>query len=102
MSQDVSQTPNSGALYRYAPQSSQMSSEVNVGASTSSGEEFLGFPVTIDQYVAVGRSLGAAFDFDEADGTPVTEALAQKIRVYLRMIPDDKKARMLADPTLKN
>ncbi|MPC63305.1 hypothetical protein E2C01_057402 [Portunus trituberculatus] len=67
-----------------------------VGASHSSAEEFVGFPVANDQHVTLGRSLGAAFDIDDARGPPVTEVLAKDIRSYLHMVPDDKNTRLLA------
>lgn len=78
-------------------QASQSASRVPVTTSHSVSEDFLGFSVASDPHVSVGHSLGAAFDVDEADGPPVTEALAKDIRSFLRMIPDDKKARLLAD-----
>ena len=95
--QVVSQAPLPGALYPRASPPTHVSPEVPVGAPSSPGEDFLGFPVQSAQLMATGCALGTAFDVDEADGEPVPEPLAKKLRTFLRLVPDDKKARFLAD-----
>ena len=90
VSQEVSRT--SGALYPSAPLPSQMP-VFHGGAPSHSGEEFLGFPVQ----TATSYDFSAAFALDEANGDPVPEPLAQKLRPLLRMVPDDKRARLVAD-----
>ena len=81
-----SHAPISGASSPAGLQASQVAPQVNVGASHSSAEEFVGFPVVNDRHVTVGHNLGAVFVTDEANGSPVTEALVQDSRSFLRMV----------------
>ncbi|MPC94325.1 hypothetical protein E2C01_089489 [Portunus trituberculatus] len=96
VSQDVSQTPHSGLCTHTPYIPPKCHHRLMLGFPPVQERIFLGFLVTTDQHVAIGRSLGAAFDFDEADGALVTETFAKKIRVYLRMIPDDKKSQTVS------
>ena len=94
---DRSHAPVSGVSSPVGLQAAQAAPQATAAASHSSAVDFLGFPVVTDQHVHVVQSLGAAFDVDEANGPPVSEAFAKNIRPFLRMVPDDKKARPLAD-----
>ena len=94
---DGSHAPVSGVSSPVGLSAVQAAPQVNATTSRSSAEDFLGFPVVNDQHVPVVQSLGAAFDVDDANGPPVSEAFAKTVRPFLRMVPDDKKARLLAD-----
>ncbi|MPC31171.1 hypothetical protein E2C01_024453 [Portunus trituberculatus] len=86
-----------GSVYPTLVQASHVASQVNLGASTSTEGDFLGFPVPSDHHMVVGRKLGTAFDVDDAIDPAVTEVLAKDIREFLHMVPDDQKTRLLAE-----